>query len=139
MNQNSDNVLFRPVNEQAGYPATTPAPSNMNLTHTSPSKTSPSKREALPEEIPMLNRGDATAGDSDTESPPSAAAPPKPTPRVSPAKYSDLNYRKALASAKDNYVNVPSTIINMDQRQANNDAVSNPGYVVLGGTNETRT
>lgn len=89
--------------------------------------------------MPMLNSGNATAGDSDTESPPSAAAPPKPTPRASPVKYSDLNYRNALANAKDNYVNLPSTIINMDQRPANNDAVSNPGYVVLGGTNETRT
>lgn len=136
MNQNSGNVLFRP--EQPEYPAITPTiANNLNQTLTSPPKTSPSKRAALPEEIPMLNSGNATAGDSDTESPPAAAAPPKPTPRASPVKYSDLNYRNALA--KDNYVNVPSTIINMDQRQGNNDAVSNPAYVVLGGTNETRT
>lgn len=138
MNQNSGNVLFRPVIDQPEYPAATPSiTNNLNQTHTSPMKMSPSKRAGLPEEMPMLNSGNATAGDSDTESPPHAAAPPKPTPRASPVKYSDLNYRNALA--KDNYVNVPSTIINMDQRQANNDAVSNPGCVVLGGTNETRT
>lgn len=125
---------------QPEYPATTPSiANNLDFTLMSPSKMSPSKRAALPEEIPMLNSGNANAGDSDTEGPPSAAAPPKPTPRTSPAKYSDINYRIALESAKDNYVNVPSTIINMDQRQINNDAVSNPAYVVMGGTNETRT
>lgn len=145
MNPHAGSVIFSPTRPDNSdntfqYPAITTASiaNNLDTSHTSPSKLAHNK--ILPEEMPMLTSGTSGGAnsDSDTEPTPSLS---KFGATASPAKsYSGLNYRNVVNSAKDNYVNVPSTIINMENSRFNTkDAVSNPGYVMVGKVNETRT
>lgn len=157
MNENTGNVIFSPtrpntddVDIETGLPSSSvfnyPSSiltNNLDNSRSSSAKGTPNKR-ALPEEIPMLV-GQLANYDSDTEThqlpqPSTLAQQPKAAARASPAKYS-TDYRQQLQSAKDSYVNVPATNNRFGGGGGANDAVSNPGYVVVGGgkTNETRT
>lgn len=162
MNETAGSVIFSPtrpsnaddVDIETGLPLTVfkyPSPSstilanNLNDTHTtSPKGTPTNKRAALPEEIPMLAGHLAHSDSSDTETLaiPVAMAAPKPAVRTSPYKYTASgisDYRNQLQAAKDSYVNVPSSSSNRQRfGGATKDAVTNPGYVVVGKTNETR-
>ncbi|XP_059619407.1 vascular endothelial growth factor receptor 1 isoform X2 [Phlebotomus argentipes] len=81
-----------------------------NLNTSSPSTQKNRKKPGLPEEIPMLLKStSAVSSDSEPE------LSPKPAPRTS-------------IDTKDNYVNVPSTVINMHSAFPR-DAFSNPTYV----------
>lgn len=93
----------------------------------------------IPEEIPMLKRSDQSINtDSETEANSPNAKSVSATNLNSVRYNNDLKNKNTnvLQAENDNYVNVPSTIINMN---ATKDAVSNPGYVVVGNINETRT
>lgn len=87
----------------------------------------------IPEEIPMLKRSNQSIhSDSDTELHSPGAVATHSTPNGTRKKSTN----NVLNTAADNYVNVPSTIINMNNRK---DAVSNPGYVVVSNVHETKT
>lgn len=92
----------------------------------------------IPEEIPMLKRSDLSINtDSETEA--NSPDAKSSAPNLNSVRYNNELKNKntnVLQAANDNYVNVPSTIINMN---APKDAVSNPGYVIVGNINETRT
>lgn len=102
-----------------------------NLNHPSPKNRA--KRPGLPEEMPMLpTSGTHRHSDSDTDL--------SPDYRAGGKDFSDLkSTRNDAKNTSDNYVNVPSTIINMNNAYNSKDAVSNPGYVTIGNINETRT
>lgn len=104
-----------------------------NLNHSSP-KNRNTKKPGLPEEMPMLPTSNTHRhSDSETE--------PSPDFRSIGKEFTSLKPTTTVNDAKgsDNYVNVPSTIINMNNAFNNKDAVSNPGYVQFGKINETRT
>lgn len=101
-----------------------------NLNHPSPKNRS--KKPGLPEEMPMLpTSGTHRHSDSDTEH--------SPDFRSAGKEFAGLKATGNGAKGSDNYVNVPSTIINMNNSYSNQDAVSNPSYVTFGKINETRT
>ncbi|XP_037051566.1 vascular endothelial growth factor receptor 1 isoform X6 [Bradysia coprophila] len=101
-----------------------------NLNHPSPKNRT--KKPGLPEEMPMLPTASTHRhSDSDTDL--------TPDYRSAGREFSDLAPSVNDAKSTDNYVNVPSTIINMNSAYNNKDAVSNPGYVTFGKVNETRT
>jgi len=83
--------------------------------------------------MPMLpTSGPYRHSDSETELSPDFKSVNK--------EFTDLKSSGKDAKGSDvNYVNVPSTVINMNNSFNNKDAVSNPGYVTFGKINETRT
>lgn len=84
----------------------------------------------IPEEIPMLKRSNQSIhSDSETE----LNSPD--TVKMHSTPNGTRKNANMLSTAADNYVNVPSTIINVNKK----DAVSNPGYVVVSNVHETRT
>lgn len=86
------------------------------------------KISSIPEEIPMLNRSNqSTQSDSDSEPNGVEESKLQQTPQHRP----NNNH-----SAIDGYVNVPARKINSGKK---NDAVSNPGYIVVSNINETET
>lgn len=93
----------------------------------------------IPEKIPMLNRSDQSLNtDSETDAH-SPDAKISSTNNLNSVRFNNDSRNKnanILLAANDNYVNVPSPIINLNVTK---DAVSNPGYVVVGNINETRT
>lgn len=91
-----------------------------------------SKMTDIPEEIPMLKRSNQSFhnSDSDTE-----VHVPDVTVHKTPEQSATRNNMNLLSTNGDNYVNVPSTIININKK----DAVSNPGYVVVSNIDETTT
>ncbi|KAJ6633342.1 Platelet-derived growth factor receptor alpha, partial [Pseudolycoriella hygida] len=100
-----------------------------NLNHASPK--SRSSKKPIPEEMPMLPAsGTHRHSDSDVES---------PDFKTAGKDFSGVSGSKNDAKGPDNYVNMPSTVINMKDVYNNKDAVSNPGYVTFGKINETRT
>lgn len=91
---------------------------NLNATENPPKYRT--KISNIPEEIPMLKRSNQSIqSDSDTEQ------------NGSDALKVNSNIDLPRINTVDNYVNVPSAKIN--------DAVSNPGYIVVSNINETRT
>lgn len=89
------------------------------------------KPSTIPEEIPMLKRSNQSIhSDSDTDLNTSDVKV-HTTPDISTSRKN----QNTLNTSGENYVNVPSTIINMNK----NDSVSNPGYIVVSNINETRT
>lgn len=126
MNTNTGTAKFS--NRDSGDQFTVPVSPTIknNLNHTSPKNRS--KNPGLPEEMPMLPTSETHrhSADSDTETSPDFKSTTK--------EFTDLKAIGNDAKGAKNYVNVPSTIINM-----NKDAVSNPGYVTFGKVNETRT
>lgn len=100
-----------------------------NLT---PSGSRRNRKPGLPEEIPMLKRSNQSIStDSETEISPDA--------QTSQRQFGDIRPQPRDLKKMENYVNVPSTIINMNSDFNTKDAVSNPGYVIVGNVNETRT
>ncbi len=82
--------------------------------------------------MPMLSTsGTNRHSDSETE--------PSPDFRSAGKEFAGLKTSGSDAKGTNNYVNVPSTIINMNNAYNDKDAVSNPGYVTFGKVNETRT
>lgn len=101
---------------------------NLNASQSSPKLRN--KISNIPEEIPMLKRSNQSFhSDSDSEHNSADAtdsAPVSNTPRQNAS---------VLNTMSDNYVNVPSTLVVTNKK----DAVSNPGYVTVSNINETRT
>lgn len=119
------------MSSKAGNTASVSPTIRNNLNHPSPKNRT--KNPGLPEEMPML----PTSGthyrhsDSDTDL--------TPDYRSAGREFSGLKASENDIESADNYVNVPSTMINMNKAYSNKDAVSNPGYVAFGKINETRT
>lgn len=120
------------------------SPTTANNLNASPSSKIRVKNAVIPEEIPMLKRSNQSIHtDSETELNSldvtdsankyvvgNSVAKPQPTQRDTKQNVNVLN------ASTDNYVNVPSTIINIDKPK---DAVSNPSYIMVGNINETKT
>lgn len=108
------------------FPSLNSPTTTNNLNASEPSTKYRNKITNIPEEIPMLKRSNQSIhSDSDTEVNTSDVV-------ITHPDNSSKNNVSVFSTNGDNYVNVPSTIINMNKK----DAVSNPGYVVV---NETRT
>lgn len=123
---------FSPRESNDQFQTTTPISPTIrnNLNHPSPKNRT--KKPGLPEEMPMLpTSGPHRHSDSETELSPDFKSVSK--------EFTDLKSPEKDAKGSANYVNVPSTIINMNNTYNNKDAVSNPGYVTFGKINETRT
>lgn len=104
-----------------------PLAGSLNVTPNSKSRV---RKPGIPEEIPMLKRSNQSIStDSETEITPDAQSSARQFENVRPQPR-EREFKKA-----EDYVNVPSTIINMNP----NDVVNNPGYVMVGNVNETRT
>lgn len=132
----SGNVLFSPrtTKDQDNFNFTAPqSPTIKNNLDSSPQQKL--RKKPIPEEIPMLKKANNYSFNSDSES----ELSPDP---VGGKKFSDLNKTNDAASQQyknirpDNYVNVPSTIINMNNLKPSKDAFSNPSYVSMGGSKE---
>lgn len=133
----SGNVLFSPrtTKDQENFNFTDPqSPTIKNNLDSSPQQKI--RKKPIPEEIPMLKKSNNYNFNSDSES----ELSPDP---VGSNRFSDLNKTNDAASAPqyknirpDNYVNVPSTIINMNNLKPSKDAFSNPSYVTMGGSKE---
>lgn len=116
------------------------SPTTANNLNSSPSSKLRVKNPVIPEEIPMLKQSNQSINtDSETEhhsldihDGPNKYAPNNVT-KPQPLERKSVNVLNASA---DNYVNVPSTIINIDKPK---DAVSNPSYIMVGNINETKT
>lgn len=133
MNPKTGSAVFSTRDSGDQFQITTPVSPTIrnNLNHSSP-KNRNTKKPGLPEEMPMLpTTGIHRHSDSETE--------PSPDFRSAGKEFSSLKTTGNDAKGSDNYVNVPSTIINMNNAYNNKDAVSNPGYVQFGKVNETRT
>lgn len=133
MNPKTGSAIFSTRDSGDQFQITTPVSPTIrnNLNHPSPKIRT--KRPGLPEEMPMLpTSGSHRHSDSETEI-------PSPDFKSAGREFAGLKTSAKDANGSDNYVNVPSTIINMNNAFNNKDAVSNPGYVTFGKVNETRT
>lgn len=132
MSPRSGNTAFTARDSNDQFQVTTPISPTIknNLNHPSPKNRT--KKPGLPEEMPMLpTSGPHRNSDSETE--------PSPDFKSVNKEFTGLKSSAKDGKASDNYVNVPSTIINMNNSYNNKDAVSNPSYVTFGKINETRT
>lgn len=112
------------------------SPTTVNNLNASPTIKLRTKNPDIPEEIPMLKRSNQSIStDSETEFNSKNAQNPSNRNDLRTQPKDMKKNINVLNTAADNYVNVPSTIINMNSK----DAVSNPGYVVVNHINETRT
>lgn len=121
------------------------SPTTANNLNANPLSKIRAKNPVIPEEIPMLKRSNQSIStDSETEHNSLDVTDSgnkyvgnnveRPQPQAQP-RDTKKNINVLNASA-DNYVNVPSTIINIDKPK---DAVSNPSYIMVGNINETKT
>lgn len=132
MSPKTGSAVFSPRDSSNQFQAATPISPTIrnNLNHPSPKNRT--KKPGLPEEMPMLpTSGLNRHSDSETE--------PSPDFKSVGKQFTDLKPSGKDAKGSDNYVNVPSTIINMNNTYNNKDAVSNPSYVTFGKINETKT
>lgn len=132
MNPKTGSAVFSTRDSGDKFQITTPISPTIRNNLNNPSPKNRAKKPALPEEMPMLpTSGTNRHSDSETE--------PSPGFRSVGKEFPGLRTSENDAKGSDSYVNVPSTIINMNNAYNNKDAVSNPGYVTFGKINETRT
>lgn len=106
-----------------------------SASNSSPSSRNRLRKPGVPEEIPMLKRSNQSISTTDSESDVSPVAPTSQRP------FGDVGVKPMPRDLKktENYVNVPSTIINVNNQYDDKNAVSNPGYVMVGNVNESKT
>lgn len=110
----------------AAFANSQPSPTLKNNLDSSPQQGSKRhKKKGIPEEIPML-RNNGTSFNSDSETEPTSPVPMVRTTKIQQPdhEYANLKRIRDAAPAKDS---------------TNNDAFSNPGYVVVNTVNEKRS
>ena len=119
-----------PPEEQFSFPALN-SPTTANNLNTPPTAKPRIKKPEIPEEIPMLKRsGESANSDSDPEISPDAQSGGR--------NFTEMKPSPRRVNNENDYVNVPSTIINMNNSY-NKDTVTNPSYVSVKNVNETKT
>lgn len=105
-----------------------PSPTLKNNLDSSPQQGSKRhKKKGIPEEIPML-RNNGTSFNSDSETEPTSPVPMVRTTKIQQPDHEYANLKRIRDA-------VPSPVTT---DSANNDAFSNPGYVVVNTVNEKR-